>query len=158
MKESDISIEIKEIFETNKLKDLKRFIKKRQCLNSFNSYIIYLFHFIQSLGILTTSYAAGNNNINLIWIGITLNIFASLITIYEKTNNSILKKLLNDILLIKNNNYIDESELIDSELNNNIPLINTQNAIKNNINTNSLSSSLINNDADINSYNIMNNI
>ena len=40
MKESDISIEIKEIFETNKLKDLKRFIKKRQCLNSFNSYII----------------------------------------------------------------------------------------------------------------------
>jgi len=70
---------------------------------------------VQSLGILTTSYAAGNNNATLIWIGISLNFVATLISIYEKTNSSILKKLMADIKLIKEGNYVDEGELIDVE-------------------------------------------
>ena len=58
---------------------------------------------MQSLGILTTSIAIGSNNNELVWVGIGLNIFATLINIYEKTNNSISSKLLNDIKLIKSN-------------------------------------------------------
>jgi hypothetical protein len=73
---------------------------------------------VQSSGILITSFATGSNNTSLIWVGVTLNIFASLIHIYEKTNNSILKKLLNDIKMIKDGTYIDEQEQIEIETEN----------------------------------------
>jgi len=111
----DIAIEIQAILEKNKLEDLKRFIRKRQCLNITNTFFIYLFHLVQSSGILITSFATGSNNTTLIWVGVTLNIFASLIHIYEKTNNSILKKLMNDIKMIKDGTYIDEQEQIEIE-------------------------------------------
>ena len=109
----DISDEIKGILDNNTLNDLKRFILKRQCINTANSYLIYLFHFVQSAGILTSSIAAGNNYQNLLWVGIALNFLATLIHVYEKTNNSILKKLLDDIKSIKAGTYVDESEMID---------------------------------------------
>ena len=109
----DFSIQIQDIFDNNELNDLKRFLNKRQCLNCTNSYLIYLFHFVQSAGILTSSIGAGNNNVSYIWIGIGLNLFATLIHIYEKTNNSILKKLMIDIQHIKSGSYIDESEIIN---------------------------------------------
>jgi len=111
----NISLEIKEIFETNTLDDLHFFLHKRKCLNSTNTYLIYLFYLIQSAGILTTSVATGSNNINMIWLGVGLNLLATLINTYEKINNSMLKKILNDIKEIKNGNYVDEKELIDIE-------------------------------------------
>ena len=49
----------------------------------------------------------------MVLIGVGLNFLASLITIYEKTNNSILKKLIIDIKTIKDGNYVDEGALID---------------------------------------------
>jgi hypothetical protein len=136
---NDISLEIQNTLDKNKLEDLIAFLKKRKCLNNTNSYFIYFFHFFQSVGILTTSFAAGNNNTNLVWIGITLNFLATLISIYEKINNSLLKKLLNDIKLIKDGTYIDESELIDTDdLNKNTNLQNMklQNKNKNTDNLN----------------------
>lgn len=108
---------IKTIFEENTIDDLNRFLKKRQCLNTANSYLIYLFHLIQSAGILLTSFAVGNNNQNLIWIGVSCNILASLINVYEKTNNNILRRLMSDIKLIKDGTYIDESAIVDVEKN-----------------------------------------
>ena len=113
-KRRDIAIEISNIFDNNKLSDLNRFLSKRQCLNNTNGYLIYLFHLVQSAGILTTAIAAGTENTDLVWIGVGLNITASLINVYEKLNNTISSKLLHDIKLIKTNNYVDESELIDS--------------------------------------------
>ena len=111
---NNLSLEIKDIFENNTLNDLKRFIKQRQNLNTSNSYLIYLFHLVQSAGILTSAIAAGNNNFEIVWIGVGLNLLATLINVYEKTNNSILQKLMNDIELIKNGKYVDESQLIDT--------------------------------------------
>ena len=113
-KNRDITIEIQTIFDNNKINDLNRFLSKRQCLNTTNSYLIYLFHLVQSAGILTTSVAAGTNNTEMVWVGIGLNIFATLINVYEKTNNSISSKLLNDIKLIKDNHYVDEGEFIET--------------------------------------------
>lgn len=109
----DIALEIKNLFDNNTFTDLKRFLKKRQCLNDTNSYLMYLFHLVQSAGILTTSFAAGSNNYQLVWTGIGLNILASLIHIYEKLNASIMKKLMHDIKAIKDGTYLDEGELID---------------------------------------------
>ena len=110
----DISLEIQTIFDNNKINDLHRFLQKRQCLNTTNSYLIYLFHLVQASGILTTSIAAGTNNTQLVWIGVGLNIFATLINVYEKTNNSISAKLLSDIKLIRDNHYVDEGEFLET--------------------------------------------
>ena len=113
-----ISKDITKIFDNNEIEDLKKFMKKRHCLNNFNLFLIYLFHFIQSAGILITTIATGYNKKYLIWVGIGLNILASLINVYEKINNNVLKKLMIDIQKIKDGNYIDETSLIDIENNN----------------------------------------
>ncbi len=111
----NIAIQIQETLEENKLSDLKRFMKKRHCLNTCNFYMSYLFHFVQSAGILTTTIATGYNIKELIWTGIGLNIVASLLRVYEQTNNNISSKILADINAIKNNTYTDEGLLIDLE-------------------------------------------
>jgi len=110
---NDVSIEIKQIFDKNELDDLKRFMRKRQCLNNTNMSLIYLYHFTQSAGIFTTTIAAGYDQKFLIWVGIALNILASLINVYEKTNNNMLKKIMVDIKEIKEGNYIGEGPLVD---------------------------------------------
>jgi hypothetical protein len=116
-KKKIISKDITKIFDNNEIEDLKIFMKKRHCLNNFNLFLVYLFHFIQSAGILVTTIATGYNKKYLIWVGIGLNILASLINIYEKINNKVLKKLMLDIQKIKDGNYIDESSLIDMDNN-----------------------------------------
>jgi hypothetical protein len=116
-----VTLEIKDILEKKKIMDLKRFLERRKTLNLTNSYLIYIFYFVQSAGILTTSFAAGTHsfgwlsNDQLIWCGIMLNILASLIHVYEKTNNSILKKTMKDIKAIKDGTYIDEGELVEPD-------------------------------------------
>ena len=110
--------EIQTIFDENIVSDLKRFLKKRECLNTTNNCFIYLFHFIQSAGILTTSIAAASDYNELVWIGIGLNVFATLIHVYEKTNNAIMKKLLVDINRIKEGHYVDEGAFIDIDATN----------------------------------------
>jgi len=116
---TDIKTQIVKIFEENEISDLKKFIEKRQCLNTCNFYMIYLFYLVQCTGILITTIATGYNVIQFIWLGVGLNIFASLIHAYEQNNNNIISKLLKDIQLIKNNNYIDEDALIDIDNNKN---------------------------------------
>lgn len=105
--------EIQKIFEKNELEDLKRFIKKRESLNKCNMYLSYLFHFVQSSGIFITTIATGYNREEFIWLGVGLNILASLINVYEQLNNNMSKKIMNDIKAIKDNNYVDESLIIE---------------------------------------------
>lgn len=107
--------DIQKVFEDNKMNDLIRFMDKRQCLNSCNMYLIYLFHILQSAGILTTSIATGYNLKELIWVGVGLNILATLINIFEHTNNSMSKHLLDNIVSIKKGTYIDEGIIVTPE-------------------------------------------
>ena len=122
----DISIEIKKLLEDNKIDDLKRFLAKRKCLNTCNMCLLYLFHTVQSAGILTTTIAAGYDMKELVWVGVGLNILASLINIFEHNNNSMSKRLLKDIEAIRDDKYVDEGAIVDpekdnkSELSNNI--------------------------------------
>ena len=115
----DISQEIKSLLDDNKIDDLKRFLAKRKCLNSCNMGLLYLFHTIQSAGILTTTIAAGYDMKELVWVGVGLNIIASLINIFEHNNNSISKRLLRDINSIRNDTYVDEDIMVDPEKDNN---------------------------------------
>lgn len=108
---SAVSVEIQSILEENKLEDLKEFIHKRKCLNSCNMALIYLFHIVQSAGILTTTVAAGYEMKELIWVGVGLNILASIINAFEKTNSSISKGLLKDIQAIRDGTFVDESNI-----------------------------------------------
>ena len=106
-----VSLEIQTIFQENRLDDLKDFMNKRKCLNSWNMVLIYLFHIVQSAGILTTTIAAGYDMKLLVWVGVGLNITATLINVFEKTNSSISKNLMKDIQAIKEGSYVDESSI-----------------------------------------------
>ena len=109
-----ITLEIKNILDSNKIEDLKRFINLRQKLNVTNMTFNYLFHTVQTAGVFITTYAAGYNIKELVWIGIGLNLIASLINVFEKTNNSLSNKLLLDIQKIKEGSYVDESQFVDN--------------------------------------------
>ena len=114
----DISMEIKKLLDDNKIDDLKRFLNKRKCLNTCNMCLLYLFHTVQSAGILTTTIAAGYNIKELVWIGVGLNILASLINIFEHNNNSMSKRLLKDIEAIRDDKYVDEGALVEPDKDN----------------------------------------
>ena len=81
-----VNEEIRIIFEQNKMEDLKRFMAKRQRLNSANGWLIYAFHVFQSAGILTTTIATGYNIRELIWVGVGLNVISTLMNVFEKIN------------------------------------------------------------------------
>ncbi len=121
----ETSKQINIILNENKIDDLKKFINKRACLNNANNILIYIFYLFQTSGVLISSIATSSNNTSLIWIGIGLNMIASIIHIYEKINNNFLKKLLIDIQNIKNGNYVDESEIL------NLDTVNNKNTNKN---------------------------
>jgi hypothetical protein len=109
----EIDAEINTILNNNKIEDLKKFLEKRNCLNNTNQILNYLFHIIQSAGVLTTTIAAGYNIKELVWIGVGMNIVASLINIFERTNDSISKRMFKNIQAIKNGTYIDEGMMVD---------------------------------------------
>ena len=109
---ADISIKINKILDNNKLNDLQRFIDKRQCLNCANMYLIYLFHIVQAAGILTTTIATGYSVKEIIWVGVGLNMLATLIHVFEQTNNNISKKMLQNIEAINKGTYLDEDTLV----------------------------------------------
>jgi hypothetical protein len=75
----------------------------------------YFFHIIQSAGILVTTIATGYNQTEIIWIGVGLNILASLLNVFEKTNNSMMNKLTIDIQAIKDGIFITETPFIDDD-------------------------------------------
>ena len=108
-----MSDEIAQVLQANKMSDLKRFLRNRQCLNSSNVYFTYLFYVVQMVGLLTTSIAQSYGSTNIVWLGIGLNSFATLIHTFEQTNNKLSKHMLDNIVSIKNGTYIDEGILIE---------------------------------------------
>jgi len=105
---------INEIFENNIINDLDNIIKRQKQIKRLNVILIYLFHLIQSIGIFTTMIATKYNKTEYIILGVGFTIFASLINIYEKINSNISDQLLQDIIKIKNGNYIDNTKIIDN--------------------------------------------
>ena len=102
-------MEIDAILKKNSIEDLEKFIKKRACLNICNMYLTYLFHFLQTCGMITTTISASYEYKEILWVGIGINALATLISVYEKINKSISNKLLENIKNIKAGEYLDES-------------------------------------------------
>lgn len=113
MNPSDIQAQVNTILNKNKIDDLTRFLQKRQCLNQTNVWLNYMFHVVQSAGIFTTTLAAGYNIKELVWGGIALNIIASLINVFEQTNNTMSKRIMKDIVAIKQGKYVDEGLAVE---------------------------------------------
>ncbi len=111
----NVDEEIQKIFNQNRLADLKKFLNRRQHLNKSNMIFEYAFHVVQTSGILITTVAAGYDAKFLVWIGAGISALASLIKVFESSNNVMLKKLLADIKLIREGTYVDEGLLIDEE-------------------------------------------
>jgi hypothetical protein len=109
-----MSDEIERILGENRVSDLRRFIGRRQCLNETNAWLVYLFHLVQTGGILTTAVAQGYGMKDLVWLGVGLNFLASLLQIFEQTNNNMSKKMLDNIMSIKNGTYVDEGVLVET--------------------------------------------
>jgi len=107
--------DIQELLDKNIMDDLTRFIKKRQCLNYTNMYMNYVFHFVQTAGVLTTAIAASYGWSHIVWVGVGLNSVATLLHIYEHNNNKLLETMMQNIKKIKNGTYIDECALINEE-------------------------------------------
>jgi len=107
--------EIEKLFKTNKVEDLKRFMKKRQCLNSYNCVFMYAFHVVQAAGILTTTIAAGYDIKELVWVGASMNVIATLIQVFEKTNESVSKTMMKNIQDIRNGTYVDEGMIMPDD-------------------------------------------
>jgi hypothetical protein len=103
--------QIKIIMDENTLEDLKSLMARRHSLNRCNVCLIYVFHFVQSAGILTTTIATGYSLTYLIWVGVGLNVLASLLNVYEKTNGNLLKTYLKDIDAIKAGTFTDEGSV-----------------------------------------------
>lgn len=119
---SEANNQIQIILAENCISDLKTFLELREKLYNINIKYQYLFDVIQTMGILLTSYGTAVRNGNLIWIGISLSSLATLISKIEKTNDKLMKELLNDIQLIKSGKYVDHITSLGSnsyrELNN----------------------------------------
>ena len=107
--------DIEELLDKNIMSDLTRFLKKRQCLNATNMYMNYVFHFVQTAGVLTTAVSVSYGWSYIVWVGVGLNSLATLLHIYEHNNNKILETMMQNIKKIKNGTYIDESALINEE-------------------------------------------
>lgn len=103
-----MNTQVQQLLETNKVEDLKRFLKRRQCLNTTNVCLMYLFHIVQSAGILTTTLAASSSQMEFVWVGASLNAIAALIHVFENMNEGLLKQYAKDIDEIRTNTYVDE--------------------------------------------------
>ena len=110
-----VDVEIQKIFDENRLGDLKKFLHRRKQLNKANMIFEYSFHVVQTSGILITTIAAGYDAKFLVWVGAGISALASMIKVFESTNNTMLKKLMNDISLIRAGTYVDEGTIVDEE-------------------------------------------
>lgn len=105
------ALKINNMINKNKLADLKRFFSKRQNLNISNQWFGYLFYLLQTASVFSTSLGQSYTNAYLIWTGIGLTSFGTLIHAIINSNTKINNNLMKNIKDIKQGSYIDESNI-----------------------------------------------
>jgi hypothetical protein len=105
------ALKINNMINKNKLADLKRFFSKRQNLNISNQWFGYLFYLLQTASVFSTSLGQSYTNAYLIWTGIGLTSFGTLVHAIINSNTKINNNLMKNIKDIKQGSYIDESNI-----------------------------------------------
>ena len=129
------ALKINNMINKNKVEDLKRFINKRQNLNVSNQWFGYLFYLLQTASVFSTSLGQSYSNAYLIWSGIGLTSFGTLIHAIINSNTKINNNLMKNIKEIKSGSYIDESNIdgLDEKKSMNDNAVNSIEALKNNV-------------------------
>ena len=129
------ALKINNMINKNKVEDLKRFINKRQNLNISNQWFGYLFYLLQTASVFSTSLGQSYSNAYLIWSGIGLTSFGTLIHAIINSNTKINNNLMKNIKEIKSGSYIDESNIdgLDEKKSMNDNAVNSIEALKNNV-------------------------
>lgn len=109
--DEETALKINNMINKNKVEDLKRFINKRQNLNVSNQWFGYLFYLLQTASVFSTSLGQSYSNPYLIWSGIGLTSFGTLIHAIINSNTKINNNLMKNIKEIKGGSYIDESNI-----------------------------------------------
>jgi hypothetical protein len=112
---AETKTEVCNILNNNAICDLKRSLSQREIFNRVNIILIYLFYVFQYAGIFTTTLATEYKIQMFIWLGISLNLIASLIHSAININKNISEQLLNDINSINSNNFLDQSSIAMDE-------------------------------------------
>ena len=105
------ALKINNMINKNKVEDLRRFINKRQNLNISNQWFGYLFYLLQTASVFSTSLGQSYTNPYLIWTGIGLTSFGTLIHAIINSNTKINNNLMKNIKEIKGGTYVDESNI-----------------------------------------------
>lgn len=111
MNNSETDKIINQLFNENKIEDLKNFINQRSCLNTSNQYLTYLFYFLQTAGVFSVSLGQAYNNPYLSWGGVASNSAASFVYIVINSNSKINTQLMQNIQSIFKGDYIDEGTI-----------------------------------------------
>lgn len=111
MNNSETDKIINELFNQNKIEDLKNFIKQRSCLNTSTQILTYIFYFLQTAGVFSVSLGQAYSNNYMIWGGIASNSLASFIYIVINSNSKINSQLMQNIQQIFEGNYVDEGTI-----------------------------------------------
>ena len=117
MSESNNNPDIKKLFSQNAMDDLQMLFRRRHFLNNTNIFFIRITDILNALGVFTATIGVGYNSKEISLIGIGLNVMGLLLTKCTQTNEQLSTQMLHDIINIKNNNYIDESNLIFKDAN-----------------------------------------
>ena len=105
------ALKINNMINKNKVEDLRRFINKRQNLNISNQWFGYFFYLLQTASVFSTSLGQSYTNPYLVWTGIGLTSFGTLIHAIINSNTKINNNLMKNIKEIKGGTYVDESNI-----------------------------------------------
>jgi len=139
------ALKINNMINKNKVEDLKRFINKRQNLNISNQWFGYLFYLLQTASVFSTSLGQSYSNAYLIWSGIGLTSFGTLIHAIINSNTKINNNLMKNIKEIKSGSYIDESNIdgLDEKKSMNDNAVISIEALKDNVHQQDKNSSVV---------------
>jgi len=105
---NDAKLEINQYFCNFQVEEFKNLVTSHKRLAFVNKKLMYTFHLIQSAGIFITTISQSYNDRSFIWLGIGLNVIASLLRAYESMNEEIIKKALVNIQHIRESMYVDD--------------------------------------------------
>ena len=109
---TNTNADIQKLFSKNAVDDLQILFKRRHCLNNTNIFFMRMTDILNAIGVFTATIGVGYNSKEISLIGIGLNVMGLLLTKCTQTNEQLSTQMLHDIINIKNNNYIDESNLV----------------------------------------------